>query len=59
MQLNPRPSQMNVFGSVTPARRPSQMNDDIGMGGAFLTDLKKPASRVGLNSQSPDGKASA
>lgn len=33
------------------------MNDDIG--GAFLTDLKKPSSRMNLNSQSPDGRASA
>ena len=53
---------MNVFSSaVTPARRPSQMNDDIGLGGggSFLTDLKKPSSRMNLNSQSPDTRASA
>lgn len=37
------------------------MNDDIGLGGgsAFLTDLKKTSSRMNLNSQSPDGRASA
>ena len=38
------------------------MNDDIGLGGgggAFLTDLKKTGSRMNLNSQSPDGRASA
>ena len=62
LNLQPRPSQKNVFSSgVTPARRPSQMNDDIGLGGgsAFLTDLKKPSSRMNINSQSPDGRASA
>lgn len=49
---------MNVFNTVTPGRRPSQMNDDIG--GAFqLTEIKKKDSRVNLNSQSPDTRGSA
>lgn len=49
---------MNVLQSVTPARRPSQMNDDIGLGGgAFMTDLK-PSSR-NLNQQSADPRGSA
>ena len=62
INLQPRPSQVNVFSSgVTPARRPSQMNDDIGLGGggAFMTDLKRTSSRMNVNSQSPDTRASA
>lgn len=36
------------------------MNDDIGLGGgAFMTDLKKTSSRMNLNPQSPDTRASA